>query len=269
MRIVPVPFTALLCCLAGIPASLRAQATVEEEIRKSDSLHVAMQPARALEHDRAALAIDSLSFGALWRAARDNIDIAKQLEGDDDATKHRRDSIYSVANDMAQAAVRVDSARPQGHSFIAQALGRLSLTRGGKQRVQFARIIYDEASRAIALDSNDDAAFHVLGAWHAEVKRLSSFTRFFAKTLFGAGFMGMANWADAQRYLERAVALKPAHIFHRLELARVYIDVGRYSAAREQLATIHGLPIADVLDPEYKRQAAALLDDIKDKRDRS
>jgi hypothetical protein len=243
MQIVSVPCAALLFSLAGIPAHLGAQATVEEEIRKSDSLHVAMQPVHALERDRAALAIDSLSYGALWRAARDNIDIAKQLEGDDNAVKHRRDSIYSVANELAHAAVRVDSARPQGHSFIAQALGRLSLTRGGKQRVQFAKIIYDEASRAIALDSNDDAAFHVLGAWHAEVKRLSSFTRFFA--------------------------LKPSSVFHRLELARVYIDVGRYSAARDQLATIHGLPIADVLDPEYKRQAAVLLDDIKDKRDRS
>src|SRR5437762_9134150 len=49
------------------------------------------------------------------------------------------------------------------------------------------------------------------------VKRLSGFTRFFAKTLFGAGFMSRANWPDAVKNLERAVALNPRNIYHRSE----------------------------------------------------
>ena len=109
----------------------------------------------------------------------------------------------------------------------------------------------------------------MLGAWNAEVKRLSGFTRFFAKALFGAGFMDKANWEDAQRFLERAVAIRPSHVYHRLELAQVYIDVGKYSRAREQLTTIETLPIGDVMDPTYKREAARLLTEIRDKKDES
>jgi len=264
MRKLTAGLLLLLCS-----ASLAAQRSVEDEIRVGDSLHVALEPAQALARFHAVLAADSNNYAALWRAARETIDIAKQIEGDQDSLKDRRDSLYGVARAYAEAAVRVDSNRAEGHSLVAQALGRLSLTRGGKERVKFAKVIYDEAMRAIALDSTEDAPYHVIGAWHAEVKRLSSFTRFFAKKLYGAGFMDRANWDDAQRYLQRAVALKPSNVYHRLELARVYIDVGKYSAARDQLATIHGLPIGDVLDPKYKTQAASLLADIKDKQDKT
>src|SRR5207302_153987 len=83
----------------------------------------------------------------------------------------------------------------------AQSLGRLSRTRGGKERVRFAQIIFDEANKAIALDSTHDGAYHVLGAWHEEVMLLSGLQKMFAKLLFGAGFLDKGNWADAQRYL--------------------------------------------------------------------
>jgi len=132
-----------------------------------------------------------------------------------------------------------------------------------------AKLIFDEATRAIALNPGHDGAHHVLGAWHAEVKRLSAIQRFFAKALFGGGFMSVATWADAVQHLQRAVALNPQHIYHRLELAEVYEDLGQYSKAREQLTVIPTLPVADVLDPQYKRDAAEFLDDIKNEKDRT
>ena len=79
--------------------------------------------------------------------------------------------------------------------------------------------------------------------------------------------MDKANWDDAQRYLVRAIALNPRNIYHRLELAQVYVDVHKYAAAREQLTTLHDLPIADVLDHKYKKDAEALLDDIRNKKE--
>jgi tetratricopeptide (TPR) repeat protein len=258
----------LLSCTATLVAA-QTPSEVEREIHAGDSLDAALQPEPALARYRAALALDSTNYTALWKASRQVVNIAKQIEATSDDLKRRRDSLYVVARGLAEAAVRVNPTGAQGHTMIAQVLGRLSRTRGGKERVKFAQIIYDEAMRAIALDSTDDIAYHIVGAWHAEVKRLSGLTRFFAKTLFGAGFMDRANWDDAQRYLQRAVALRPAHVYHHLELAEVYVDVGKYAVAREQLTAIHDLPIADVLDHEYKAQAATLLDDIKDKKDKT
>ena len=256
-----IPLVALL-----LAAPLAAQ-TAAEHIALGDSANPFLHPDVALRHYREALELDSLNFAANWKAARAMADIAKQLEGD--STKDRRDSLYSVGRTYAERALRIDSVHAEGHYVVALVLGRLSRTRGGKERVRFARIIYDEAMRAAQIDSTLDGAWHVLGAWNAEVKRLSGFTRFFAKALFGAGFMDKANWEDAQRFLERAVAIRPSHVYHRLELAQVYIDVGKYSRAREQLTTIETLPIGDVMDPTYKREAARLLAEIRDKKDES
>jgi len=257
---------ALMVCFASHPLTAQ-HPSVHAEIAAGDSLPPALHPEAAAAHYRAALALDSTNYEALWKAARAVADIAKQIPSKDDSRKDERDRLYGEARTLAEAAVRVNPRGADGHSVLAQVLGRLSRTRGGKERVRFAKIIYDEAMEAIALDSTNDPAFHVIGAWNAEGKRLSGVTRFFAKTLYGAGFMDKANWEDAQRYLLRSVELNPRWIFHRLELARVYEDVKQYAKAREQLTAIHDLPISDVLDERYKREAQELLDELRDKRD--
>jgi len=226
-----------------------------------------MHPDVQLRHYQAALAGDSMSYEANWKAARAIADVAKQIQGNADSLKHRRDSLYSVGRGYAERAIRADSTRAEGHYVRSMVLGRLSRTKGSKERVRYAKIIYDEATRAVQIDSNYDMAHHVLGAWNAEVKRLSGIQRFFAKALFGGGFMDKANWDDAVRHLERAVAIAPNHIYHRLELAEVYTDLGRYSKARDQLQVIATLPNVDVLDSQYKEDAAALLKDIKNEKD--
>jgi tetratricopeptide (TPR) repeat protein len=255
-----------LCLLASLVGGSLAAQSAADHVAMGDSAGL-MHPDVALRHYQAALAGDSLSYAANWKAARAIADVAKQIQGNADSLKNRRDSLYSVGRGYAERAIRVDSTGADGHYARAMVLGRLSRTKGSKERVRYAKIIFDEATRAVAINPNHDNAHHVLGAWHAEVKRLSGIQRFFAKTLFGGGFMSKANWDDAVRHLERAVAIHPDHIYHRLELAEVYTDLGRYSKAREQLALIPNLQILDVLDAQYKEDAAALLADIKNEKD--
>jgi len=265
----PLILVSLAASAATGPLAGQTPATVAEHLALGDSAYAALAPQQALGHYRAALAIDSTNYQALWKAGRELVDIAKQIEGKDDSSKHLRDSLYSAARAYGDAAVRVNPNGADGHFTVGQALGRLSRTRGGKERVRFAKLIYDEGMKAIELDSTNDGAYHLVGAWHAEVKRLSGVQKFFAKALFGGGFLDRGNWDDAQKYLEKAVALKPKNIFHKIELAEVYVDLGKYSKAREQLAGIDTLPIADVLDPAYKKEAKQVLDDIKGERDES
>src|SRR3989475_11275059 len=198
-----------------LPAALggQTQLSVAEHLALGDSAHAALAPAQALQHYRAALAIDSTNYQARWKAGRELVDIAKQIEGKDDSSKRRRDSLYSEARAYGEAAVRVNPNGADGQFTIGQALGRLSRTKGGGERVRLARVIYDEGVEAIERDATHDGANHLIGAWHAEVKRLSGFEKFFAKALYGGGFLDKGNWEDAQKYLQKAVALKPQNIF--------------------------------------------------------
>ena len=260
MRLVSVAAFPAAAMGLAIPATAQ---TYEEHMTLGDSLYEAMKPAESLEHFRAAYFSNPESYEALWKFARSQIDVAKQLRSSDD--REQSDSLYWVAKLYADQAVRLDSLGAQGHFMLSNALGRVSRSKGGKERVQYAREIYDESARALELDRNHAGAHHILGAWHAEVRRLSGVTRFFAKTLLGGGFMDMASWDSAVVHLERSIELEPAYIFHRLELAEVLIDVGRYGEAQEQLTQVLSLPVADVDDPVHKETAAALLEEIRRK----
>jgi hypothetical protein len=270
-----VPLVALIVLSA--PAA--AQLSAVEHLALGDSARAALQSEQALRHYRAAVETieravaaqlqqvagvripDPRYYEAQWKAAREVADVAKQLLGD--SLKQRRDSLYSLGRTWAEGAIRADSTAANGHFALALVLGRLSRTRGGKERVRFAKIIHDEAQRAVQLDPRHDGAYHILGVWNAEVKRLSGITRFFAKTLFGAGFMDRASWDSAVVNMERAVALHPQHVYHRLELAGVYLDVDQPAQAIDQLQTIESLPVGDPMDPYYKRLAAAALADLR------
>ncbi len=243
----------LLALTLAAPALAQSPA---EHIGRGDSLSAALEPQAALAEFQRALVQDSTSYPAWWKAAEATIDVAKQLTG---AEGRRRDSLYLAARAYAERAVRADSLGADGHFELAQALGRYARARRGRERVRYGRVIYDEAARALALDPRHDGAHHVLGAWHAEVRRLSGVTRFLAKTLFGAGFVGRASWDSSTAHLERAVELRPDFIYHRLELAQVYLDRHRERDAREQLQRIATLPVQDVMDSSYREQAARLL----------
>ncbi len=271
--------TAPLATLLLFAAPLAAQVTIAQHVALGDSARAALHSEEALRHYQAAVDLIQREVGpqlqavagvhpinpeysqAYWKSAREIADVAKQLLGD--SLKQRRDSLYSLGRTWAEQSILFDSLSADAHFSLALVLGRLSRTRGGKQRVAFAKIIYDEAARAVQLDPRHDGAYHILGIWNAEVKRLSGFTRFFAKTLFGAGFMDRASWDSAVANMERAVSLNPQHVYHRLELAGVYVDVGQPAKAMEQLETIEHLPVGDPLDPYYKRVAAEALTELK------
>jgi tetratricopeptide (TPR) repeat protein len=270
----------LLAAMFAVTAPLTAQQSIADLIARGDSARAELHSDAALRHYQEAIKLGEAAVGtqleevagvttpnpllytALWKGAREIADVAKQLLGD--SLKQQRDSLYSIGRTWAEAAIKLDSADAEGHFALALVLGRLSRTRGGKERVRFAKIIFDEAQRAIQLNPRHDGAYHILGMWNAEVKRLSGLTRFFAKTLFGAGFMDRASWDSAVVDMQRAVSLNPQHVYHRLELAGVYLDVGAIDKATEQLQAIATLPIGDPMDPYYKEHAAMALADIRD-----
>jgi tetratricopeptide (TPR) repeat protein len=235
----------------------------DPRLARIDSLHDAMQPAAALAEAKALLTGNAGHYGALWRAARSQVDVAKRIRGEHEYTRAIRDSVYAEAERFARRAVAADSSDAEGRFVLALALGELSRTRGGKERVSFARVIYDETAAALARDPAHDGAHHILGAWHAEIMRLSGVTRFFARTLLGAGFMSRAAWDSAAVHLERAVALDPDYVHHRLELAEIYVDMERWAEAAAHLEAIPGLPTRDVLDDLHRAAATALLDRVR------
>lgn len=252
--------TLALLSLLGAPLAAQTAADHVQMGRAVEDL----DPAAGLTHFREAIALDSNDYEALWRASDALVDIGKQTP--DSVKSPERDSMYAEAEALARRAVAADSNGADGHFALAQAIGRASLTKSKKERVRRAREIRDEALRAIALNPDHDGAYHVLGRWNAEIMRLSGLTRFFAKTFLGGSVFNEASWDNAQKYMEKAVALNPNYIYHHLDLAEVLIDREEWAPAREQLDLVESLPVTEVMDPTYKADGKALLEKIADKK---
>lgn len=237
------------------------------EIAQGVAAFSARQPDLALRHFENALAVDSTSYEANWRAALALITLG--VETPDSVKSPERDSLFARAEQDARRAVAADSLGADGHFLLARAIGQNALTKGKKERIRLAGEVRKEALRAIELDPRHDGAYHLLGRWNAEVMHLSGFSRFFARSFLGGEIFGQASWDAAITNLERAVQLDSTRITHRLDLARVYVDRKRYADARTQLETIDTLPVRDFEDPRFKQEAAALLQKIAGKKDRA
>jgi tetratricopeptide (TPR) repeat protein len=217
----------------------------------------------ALAHYEAALALDSTGYEPNWRAALALLDEGEQIP--DSGKSPVRDSLYARAERLARRAVAADSNGAEGHFALAAAVGRASLTMGKKERIRRARVIRDEARRTLELDPRHDGAYHILGRWNAEIMRLSGLSRFLAKNLLGAGVFSQASWEEAVSDMERAVALDPGRLYHRLELAEIYVDRKRYDDARSELAQLAALPDREIMDSVYRERAESLAAKIANK----
>jgi tetratricopeptide (TPR) repeat protein len=223
----------------------------------------ALNPRVAADSFEAILAGDSLHVEANWRAALALIDVGKQLR--EEGEHPERDSLYLVAERYARRAVSLGPTTANAHFALALALGRAALTKGTKERVKYAKEIRIEAKQTLEIDSLHDGAWHVLGRWNAEIERLSNLEEFFAKHFLGAAVFREASYAEALRCLERAVQLRSDFIYHRLDLAMVYVDLKRWEDARAQLRVIPNLPSQDVMDHVYRARAAMILEKIQNK----
>lgn len=245
---------ALFLFLLAIPGAVGAQQSVQSLLESGDELYAQLRTEAALARYESAIALDSVAYAVLWRASRAATDLGEAAT----TASTNRDQLFARAERYARRAVSVDSTDAEGHFALARALGRIALTQGARERVRYAIEVRESALSALSLNPDHAGALHIMGLWNAEVMRLGRVERFFARSLLGGGSFRHASWNEAARYLERAVAIEPDVIVHRLDLARIYLDVGSVERAREQLDSIAELAPKRISDPDLKREAAEL-----------
>ena len=207
---------------------------------------------------QAQIAADTNSYDWLVKAAHDAVD-----RGEFNPSEAERKTLYKNAEQYARRAVAANPNDAEGHFQLARAIGRNALTMGTRDRIKYAGEVRQQALDALKANPKHAGADHVMGVWNAEVMRLNGLSRMIAKNFLGGKVFGEANWDNAIKYLEEAVALEPNRITHRLDLAGVYVDRDMKSKAIEQYEWIVKAPVTDFNDAKYKELAAQRLKDLK------
>ena len=248
---------AAVLTIAIAPVRATAQSAAEH-IALGDKDRAAMNAPGALQHYETAIKADPKSYEALWKAAREAVDV-----GEFNESAGERDRLYSTAELYARRAAEANPADAEGHFNLARALGRKALSLGVRDRVKYAGDVRTHALEALKLNPKHPGAEHVMGMWNYNVMRLSGMSRFMAKTFLGGQVFDSANWEEAQRYMEESVANEPNRLVHHLDLARVYAARGDKERARAQYeATIRGAA-TEFNDRHFQRQASDEMADVR------
>lgn len=152
--------------------------------------------------------------------------------------------------DYAERAVALEPNNPINVLSVAIAHGRLATYSDTRTKVEFSRLIKEDAEKALQLDPNYAWAHHVLGRWHYEITSLGTVARWFAKFIYGG--LPEASFKEAESHLKCAIELEPNNLIHHLELGFVYEAEGRAEDARRQLQRGLEMP------PTQKHDAIAM-----------
>jgi tetratricopeptide (TPR) repeat protein len=143
---------------------------------------------------------------------------------------------------------------------LAIAHGEIAMKEHGKKKLEFSRMVKEEAEKAIELNPRSDIAYHILGRWHREVASLSPVLRTLAKLVYGG--LPDASMAEAVKNLTKAASLAPGVVTHHKELGKTYLLLGEKELARKEFLLALSLPNELRTDERSKNEIRGLLADL-------
>jgi tetratricopeptide (TPR) repeat protein len=168
-----------------------------------------------------------------------------------------RSEYYQAAKIYAQTALKVDPKNSEANCVMAIALGRSSMSKSGRDKIDNAREVKKYVDAAIANDATNFKAWHVLGRWQYEISNLNGLERGLVKVLYGA--LPPATIKQSIASFEKARALRPEFLLNYYEMAKAYKDNDNKNKAIAYLQLLLTLPNQTEDDPAIKIKAKALI----------
>ncbi len=193
----------------------------------------------------------------LWRLARAYVCYGEPLEDG------RRMEFCRKAEEYARKCIAADSTLPEGHTWLAGALGYLALDATMKQQAAMSHEILTETGKALAINPRDDAALSIRGSVYRALGNVSWIERRLAGLLFGG--IPEGGFEEAETSLRQAIAIAPDVMRHHYELGVLYIDMGRIQEARATLEKVLTLPVRVAIDRPRLQKAKELLQTLENR----
>ncbi len=257
MKHISVRLVMIICFLVTVPLYAQDAGAVKDLVAKGDTAFEKFDNQAAMEAYQKAMEKDPQCYEAAWKLARAYVDLGEKLPD-----KEQRKAYYLKAHEMATKAVEINPNAARGHLFLSISLGRVALDEGGKEKVKKSKEIKREVDKALAIDPNDDIAWHVLALWNRNISTLSWIEKKFADIFLG-GIPKEASVEKAVECLKKAIEIKSSHINHHLELGITYEELDKKDLAIKEYEKVLELPMSDADDKDYKAKAEKRLEELR------
>lgn len=162
----------------------------------------------------------------------------------------------------AMRAVAVAPEEAEAHLSVAISYAKMVPLLGNKEKMEASRRIKAAVDKSIALNPNQDLAWHVLGTWHQRLADLGTVKRAMARLVYGE--LPEATNEDSVRCFRKAIELNPDRLIHHIELGRTYAQMGRAAEARRCINQGLGMTNTGKDDPEVKQRGRETLAALKE-----
>lgn len=164
---------------------------------------------------------------------------------------------YTAAKTYAGIALKINPNNSESNCVMAIALGRSSLNKSGKEKINSAKEIKKHVDAAIKNDPKNFKAWHVLGRWHYELSNLNGFERTAVKIFFGG--LPAASLNEAIMAFEKSQSITGGFILNYFEMAKAYKKHNQPSKAIAALTKMLTMPNQTEDDPIIKEDSRKLL----------
>jgi Tfp pilus assembly protein PilF len=257
MKLISALMVTIVCFLFSTPLCAQDVKAVGDLLATGDMSFQRFDNQAAMESYQKALEKDPQCYEAAWKLARAYVDLGEKLPD-----KEQRKAYYLKAHESAKRAVEINPEASKGHLYLSISLGRVALDAGGKEKVRLSKEIKSEVDRALAIDPNDDIAWHVLALWNRNISTLSWIEKKFADIFLG-GIPKEASVDKAAECLKKAIQIRSGRINHHLELGITYEELDKKDLAVKEYEKVLELPITDADDKDHKAKAEKCLEKLK------
>lgn len=248
-------FTLLGTMLLIASTTARAE-SVDVLIARGDEYDKRLQADKALDYYLPANKLEPNNVELLLRIARQY----RHLMSDADV-KQEKLRLGSISLQFAQKAAELAPNNADAQLSPAISYGKMLPYMASKDQIAASPRIKAAVDRALQLDPNDDTAWHILGRWNRVLADINVVKRLFAKALYGD--LPVTSNEEAERCLQKAIAINPNRLIHYIELGRIYAQMGRNDDARQNIRKGLAMPNREKDDPEMKKIGQDLLKTMK------
>jgi len=172
-----------------------------------------------------------------------------------------QEQYYKSSLAYAQMAYKYYPQSDDANVAMSMALGRLALTRSGKEKVSTVKEIKTYADNAIRINPKNFKAWHIIGKWNYEVSNLGFFEKTAIKLIYGG--LPNSSFSESVKAYEKVKELNPYFGSNYLELAKAYQKLDDNINAQKNLKYVIAMPNYTEEDPIVKIRATKLLSDIE------
>ena len=236
--------------------------TAQDYIVKGDEFYVQFNDQEALAQYLQALKLEPANYEALWKTARAYVDLGDLLDPSLKDLRAKQMATYQLGEDYARKAVKANANDSWGYFDLAAAMGKRLLLLGAGEQVKMSKQVKSYIDKAIALDPNNDRAYHALGRWQRRMAEIGGLKRLLGVFLGG---IPKGSFEESQKALKKAIEIKPTYGNHHLELGRTLLALKKYKEAAQEFQACIDAPVITSKCHLYKKEAEKELADVNKK----